>query len=118
MLDSCHGQEAILEKLSSMEKKLRATTHIIEEKVDYGRILMVSHYLPVDIPDDFNPKDKRQLQTVSDEHQNRLKVTGDWVIFPRTLEYIADGRYSQDEQGNLYFDNKRIPNGLKLEELK
>lgn len=54
-------------------------------------------------------------EAVSDQHQNRLKEIGDWVIFPRTLEYLADGRYSQDEQCNLYFDDKPIPQGLSLE---
>lgn len=48
------------------------------------------------------------------EHQDRLKKIGDWVIFPKTLESIADGRYSQDEQGDLYFDDKSIPDGVKL----
>lgn len=50
-----------------------------------------------------------------DKHQNRLKEIGDWVIFPRTLEFLADGRYSQDDQRKLYFDGKEIPQGVRLE---
>ena len=106
---------AVRDAILAGEKHLRATTHIIEKKVDYGRILMVSPPLAVTLPKDFNPDNKDQVKRVSDQHQNRLKEVGDWVIFPRTLEYLADGRYSQDNQGNLYFDNKLIQQGLRLE---
>jgi len=29
---------------------------------------------------------------------------------------LAEGRYAKDVQGNLYFDDKPIPDGLKLGE--
>ena len=76
---------------------------------------MISSPLDVSLPKRFDINNKDQVNSVSDAHQNRLKEIGDWVIFPKTLEYLADGRYSQDEQGNLYFDDKPIPQGLKLE---
>ncbi len=44
--------------------------------------------------------------------QERLKVHGDWVIFPQVIEYISLGFYGKGETGNLYFNNKPIPNGL------
>lgn len=46
--------------------------------------------------------------------QERLKVHGDWVVFPKVIEDISSGRYAKDESGNLYFDNKPIPNGLEF----
>ena len=76
---------------------------------------MISPPLNVNLPEGFDLRDRDQVNLVSDAHQNRLKEIGDWVIFPRTLEYLADGKYSQDERGNLYFDNKPIPQGLMLE---
>lgn len=82
--------------------------------MDYGRILMISTPLPVNLPEGFDPGNKEQVKAVSDEHQNRLKEMGDWVIFPRTLEFLADGRYSQDDQRRLYFDGKEIPQGVRL----
>ncbi len=108
------GDNAVRDAIMNGEKQLRSTTHIIEEEVDYGRILMVSKSLQVNLPNDFDSKNKEQVKRISDEHQSHLKKVGDWVIFPKTLEYIADGRYSEDEQGNLYFDDKLIPNGLRL----
>ena len=109
------GDHAVRDAILAGEKQLRATTHIIEQQVDYGRIIMISPPLDVNLPQGFDASNKDQVKSVSDAHQNRLKELGDWVIFPKTLEYIADGRFSQDEQGNLYFDNKPIPSGLKLE---
>lgn len=97
------GSNAVRDAILAGERFLRSSTHIIEERVDYGRILMISHPLEI------------VLNETNTEHQNRLKEVGDWIIFPKTLEYLADGRYSQDGQGNLHFDGKPIPNGLKLE---
>ena len=62
----------------------------------------------------YHPGVTDNVAAVSDAHQNRLKEAGDWIIFPRTLEHLADGRYSQDEQGNLYFDGQPIPHGLSI----
>lgn len=109
------GDHAVRDAILAGEKQLRATTHIIERNVDYGRILMVSSHLTVTLPEDFDAENKDQVKTIADQHQNCLKEVGDWVIFPKTLEYIADGRYSQDEQGNLYFDGKPIPQGVRLD---
>ena len=75
---------------------------------------MISLPLKVSLPGGFDVNNRDKLNSVSDAHQNRLKEIGDWAIFPRTLEYLADGRYSKDEQGSLYFDDKPIPQGLKL----
>ena len=109
------GDHAVRDAILAGEKQLRSTTHIIEDRVDYGRILMISQALRVILPSGFDPEDKTQVKAVSDEHQNRLKEVGDWEIFPKTLEYIADGRYLQDENGDLYFHDRRIPSGLRLE---
>ena len=46
--------------------------------------------------------------------QERLKVHGDWIVFPKVIEYISLGRYAKDKAGNLYFDNQLIPNGLEF----
>lgn len=109
------GDHAVRDAILQGEKELRATTHIVEQQVDHGRILMVSQPLTASLPEDFNPENKDQVNSTSNEHQNLLKEVGDWIIFPRTLEYLADGRFSQDDQGNLYFDDKPIPNGLRLD---
>ncbi|HLC52974.1 MAG TPA: formyltransferase family protein [Candidatus Nanoarchaeia archaeon] len=108
------GDHAVRDAILAGEKSLRATTHLIESQVDYGRILMISSPLAVNLPVDFDPSNKDQVKAVAGEHQTLLKEVGDWVIFPRTLEDIATGRYSHDDQGNLYFEERPIPQGLRL----
>jgi folate-dependent phosphoribosylglycinamide formyltransferase PurN len=111
------GDHAVRDAIEYGEPTLRSSTHIIEKVVDGGRILMISTPLKVTLGKDFDPDDKEQLNRVADEHQARLKEVGDWVIFPKTLELIAQGRYTQDNEGNLYFDEKQIPQGLYIEKL-
>lgn len=108
------GDNAVRDAILAGEKYIRSTTHIIEEKVDYGKILMISRPLKVKLGKNFNPDDTCLVKKVEEENQNRLKETGDWIIFPKTLLYMAEGRYSKDKD-KLYFDGKAIPNGLKLE---
>jgi len=48
------------------------------------------------------------------ENQNRLKERGDWVIYPKTLEMVALGRYGIDDEGNIYVDKKPMRNGFRL----
>jgi len=109
------GDKAVRDAILSGEKELRATTHLVESVVDEGRILMISPPLRVQLLPDFNPLNDAEVDSMTTMHQSHLKNVGDWVIFPRTLEYLATGRYSQDEKGNLYFDGNPIPQGLRLE---
>ena len=109
------GDKAVKKAILAGETWIRSSTHIIESQVDYGRILMISPQLRVILPDGFNPDNAEQLKVESEKNQDRLKEIGDWIIFPKTLEHLANGRYSQDENCLLYFDNKPISFGLKLE---
>ncbi len=97
------GDNGVAKALAAGEKTVRATTHILERRVDYGRILMAS-----------SPLEVRAGESV-EEVQNRLKEAGDWVIFPQTLRYLADGRFARDDGGNIHFDGEPIPNGVRLE---
>ncbi|MFH0870629.1 MAG: formyltransferase family protein [archaeon] len=49
--------------------------------------------------------------------QERLKVHGDWVIYPQVIEWIAQGSYSKDWRGRMYFDKQPIPNGVDFQAL-
>jgi hypothetical protein len=48
-----------------------------------------------------------------EEHQDRLKRRGDWVIYPLTVQLIAGGRFSLD-RGKVYFDGRSAPKGVRL----
>lgn len=108
------GDHAVRDAILAGERQLRSSTHLIEHRVDYGKVFMISVPLDVRLPADFDPQHNDLVKKVSDEHQNRLKEVGDWVIFPKTLLYLAEGRYAWDEEGHLYFDNEPIPCGVRL----
>jgi phosphoribosylglycinamide formyltransferase 1 len=109
------GDHAVRDAIVAGEKTIASTTHIIEPEVDGGRILMISSPLEVEIPAGADLSEKNTALTVEDQNQERLKEAGDWVIFPKTLEYIATGRYGVGDSGLLHFDGEGIPEGLRLE---
>jgi folate-dependent phosphoribosylglycinamide formyltransferase PurN len=108
------GDHAVRDAIVAGEKELRSTTHVIEPVVDGGRLLAVSPPIPVQVAPGTDLADKALAKRVAAEHQERLKEAGDWVVFPRTLEWIADGRIAQDETGLLHFDGRPIPKGVRM----
>lgn len=108
------GSKAVRKAILAGAHELRASTHVLTEKLDGGPLLMVSSPLLVGIPAGLDMNNSVIVDEVASHHQRCLKRVGDWVIFPKTLEYIADGKYAQDEDGNLYFEDKPIPQGLRL----
>jgi len=108
------GDHAVRDALAAGEKTIAASTHLIEEAVDQGRLLMISSPLAVKTLPQWNLEHPEDLKKAESHNQDRLKERGDWVIFPKTIEYIARGRYGRDEAGNLYFDEKSIPRGLRI----
>lgn len=113
------GDHAVALAILAGEKAIHSSTHIVREAVDYGEILMVSAPVSVQLPEGVTidemkiSKNKALLRSVEDENQERLKEQGDWVIFPRTLEMIAQGRFGLDEAGNVCFDGRAIRGGYR-----
>lgn len=108
------GAHAVRDAILAGEKYIRSSTHIVEEIVDNGRLLIISQPVEVVLPADFDPSNKEKLNQVVETNQRRLKEYGDWKIFPLTIEYIALGYFEEDEESNIYFKGNPIPNGLKL----
>ena len=110
------GDYAVRDAILAGEQVLRATTHVVRREVDGGEILMVSAPVPVDLPKGLAPdaaawREKRDLwNRIAEEHQERLKEIGDWRILPKTLEWLAQGRYGLDEQGRVFLDGEPLRN--------
>ncbi len=110
------GDFAVRDAILAGERVLRATTHIVRAEVDGGEILMVSEPVPVELPDGVRPDrppwpEGRDLwNRIAAEHQERLKRTGDWKILPKTLEWLARGRYAVGEKGRVYLDGAPFEN--------
>ena len=111
------GIHTVRDAILSGEREIRATTHVVRERVDNGEILVLSKPVTVILPEGvtFNKlrEDKKLLKTVVEEHQDRLKREGDWVIYPFTVQMIGEGKFAL-ENGIVYFDSHPIPRGIIL----
>jgi len=111
------GIHVVEEAILAGEPELRATTHIVREKVDHGEILVISEPVRVRLPRGVTVNelkdDRPMLGRVVEEHQDKLKRVGDWVIYPLTVQLIAEGRFSLD-RGAVYFDGEPAPKGVRL----
>ena len=94
---------------------LKSTTHIVRKEVDGGEILLLSEPIRVELDISLEELqiNKKMRKEVVSSHQTRLKESGDWVIFPMTIEMISKGRFTIGENG-IYLDGKLIPNGFQL----
>ncbi len=101
------GDRAVAKAINAGETHLRSSTHIMADKVDCGPILMLSTKMLIN------------QEETPEKNQEHLKKHGDLVIFPKTLEYLAQGRFSIDTDTKIiHFDEKPIPFGVKLEDIK
>ncbi|MDY6861617.1 MAG: formyltransferase family protein, partial [Thermodesulfobacteriota bacterium] len=112
------GEFAVKDAILAGEKTISSSTHIIEDKVDEGRLLMISRPVKVEMDPRFNLENRKSVEKISEFYQSRLKEHGDWEVFPKTIEYIARGRFKADKKGMIYFDDKAIPYGIRMEEIK
>lgn len=109
------GDHAVADAVRAGERTLASTTHIVEAEVDEGRILMISSPMQVVVQAGLSPD--RDLDAVAAANQDRLKEAGDWVIFPATLEMIAQGRFACDETGSIHFDGRAAPEGVRYDRI-
>ncbi len=109
------GDHAVADAILAGEKYLRASTFWTDQGVDTGPLLMVSAPVEVKLPEsvDTLKNNTALLKQVVDKHQEELKQKGDWVIFPRTIEMISEGRFALDEMNRVYVDGKPVPEGYR-----
>ena len=69
--------------------------------------------VPEGVDLDYLKNNRTVREKLVDEHQDRLKAAGDWIIFPLTLRMIAGGSFALSE-GKVYLDGVEMPRGLRL----
>jgi folate-dependent phosphoribosylglycinamide formyltransferase PurN len=111
------GDHAVLDAIASGETTLRSSTLWTDQGVDTGPLLMISDPLKIELPAPLESllKDREKLLRLVKVHQKRLKEVGDWKIFPRTIEVIAEGRFALDEMNRVYVDGNPVPEGYREE---
>ncbi len=109
------GDQAVRDAILNGEKTLRSSTLWTDLGVDTGPLLMVSRPIEVNLPVPLEKlrKDTKRFREIVDSHQERLKEAGDWEIFPRTVELIAEGRFAFDENNEVYVDGNHVPEGFR-----
>jgi folate-dependent phosphoribosylglycinamide formyltransferase PurN len=110
------GDHAVRDAILAGEKTIASSTHLVEEEVDGGHLLMISEPVEVQIPPGADLGDPETLREVEQHNQERLKLQGDWIIFPLTVRYIAEGRFCVGEKGMLFFDGEPVPTGVRVSE--
>jgi folate-dependent phosphoribosylglycinamide formyltransferase PurN len=112
------GIHVVRDAILAGETEIRASTHVVREKVDHGEILVISEPVSVKLPEgvtlDALGQDRKLLAKVVSEHQDTLKERGDWVVYPLTLQMIAEGRFALDGKGKVYLDGEAVHHGLRL----
>lgn len=110
------GDDAVLDAILAGRTELCSSTLWTDQGVDSGPLLMISKGLAVELPAPLKElrNNPDRLRKVVDDHQERLKQVGDWVVFPRTINLIASGRLALDEKGLVYLDGQVQPGGIRL----
>ena len=109
------GEHAVRDAILAGEKFLASSTHLATVDVDGGPLLIISTPLEVKLPSDVmldelkREKNEDLLNKIADSHQDKLKQIGDWVIFPKVLEFLAQGLVEKDEKKIIYIKGSPAP---------
>ena len=109
------GIHVVEEAILAGEPEIRSTTHIVRKEVDHGEILLISEPVKISLPVSIEEltDDKELRGNLVSDYQNQLKIRGDWVIYPMTIQMISEGRFGLGPDG-VYLDGETIPNGYRL----
>ncbi len=101
------GNHAVLDAILDGEPEIRASTHLVTCEVDGGPVLMISEPVTVELPEGITLEYLRREENVEEAngiakaHQDKLKEVGDWRIFPKTLEHMANGEFVKYANGTV-----------------
>jgi len=97
------GAHAVKDAILAGEKYIRSTTHLVTEELDNGPIFEISDPVLVG-----NILDKLSVDIFADIKQSELKEEGDFKIFPKTLNRIAQGRYLIDKDKSIIVSTESL----------
>ncbi|MBN2454084.1 hypothetical protein JXB11_00910 [Candidatus Woesearchaeota archaeon] len=107
-----NGAATIRAAIANLEEAVASTVHLVTEKVDGGPIILISRPLEIDISKEerINPA---MVKAISENYLDDLKKAGDWVIFPKAIEMLAEGRLAIEDD-TIYIDGERYDDGCQL----
>jgi phosphoribosylglycinamide formyltransferase-1 len=111
------GIHPVRDAILAGEKSIRSTSHVVREEVDGGEILITSKPTMVNLPENVKiedlKEDKALQNRIVEDYQDKLKINGDWIIYPLTVQMIGQGRFALCN-GIAYLDGNPLPKGLRL----
>lgn len=110
------GDHAVKDAIMAGHRQLRASTIWIDSGVDSGPLLLLSDPIAVKLSCPLAELNENQLQQAADEHQEQLKQKGDWLIFPLTIQLLAQGRLKVKDN-IAWLDDKPYPQGITLDKI-
>ena len=102
------GAHGVRDALLAGESQIAATLHIVTTEVDSGPILLISDPIKVE------RKEGDDLEEVS-RYYLKLLNKEKAPLFARAAKDLAGGRFKRDERGLLYYGERPIPRGYRLE---
>ncbi|NVM01133.1 MAG: formyl transferase [Candidatus Helarchaeota archaeon] len=109
------GEHTVRDAIYAGEKHVRSSTHLATAEVDGGPLLVLSAPLAVNLPPNVTLDSLKKEETaellnqIADSHQDKLKELGDWVIFPKTLELLAQGLIEKDDKDKIFINESPAP---------
>lgn len=116
------GDRAVRLAILDGAKDVRSSAIWIDEGVDSGPVLVRSAPVKLDIPPGMDldkvigNRDESSLKIVVEATQRKLKELGDWQVFPLAIQWISEGRFAFDENGDTYFNGRPVPEGVLLDD--
>ena len=95
------GKEAVKAAMLAGDNALRSSVHVVTKDVDYGPVLMASEPVRID------RAGKEDADAAAERYLGILKEKGDWVVYPKALRLLAEGRIGM-ENGMVYVDGERL----------
>jgi len=102
------GADGVKSALKDGAPYLRSSSHLANQELDAGPLLMLSEKIPVEypLPEDFEAVKRHYLGLVNEENRK---------VGSRTLLEVALGNFAADAQGRLYYKGQLAPRGLEVE---
>ncbi len=105
----CAGHECIKKAILAHDSEVRSTVHLVNGDLDGGPVIAVSQ--PVKVISNYSSE--QALDAASRKYQDELKQKGDWMIYPKVISMLAEGRITINGE-NVFVDGVLVKDGIRF----
>ena len=108
------GDKAVLNTILAGQSEMRSTVHIVTEAVDQGSPILISKPVPIILPEGVTleqlrkPENRNLAEQIASANQDRLKKDGDWIVYPKVMEMLAEGEIEICQQGGVRYSETAL----------